>query len=62
MIEQTLIYGLVCIADQWQTVNNANIATMDEDAILLNFDTDEQRQQYVDSHHISISIPAAQGV
>ena len=61
MKQAVLTIGLTCINGEWQMVNNANIATMDEDAILLNFNSEEERQQYVDDNNISISVPDASG-
>jgi hypothetical protein len=55
MIEQTLYYGLVCIAGQWQTVNNANIATADQNAILLNFTSEKKRQAYITENQIQLT-------
>jgi hypothetical protein len=62
MMKQAILnYGLIRINGEWQLVNNANIATMDEDALLLNFNSEEERQQYVDDNNISISVPDASG-
>ena len=55
MIEQTLTYGLVCINGQWQLVNNANIATADQNAILLNFTSEKKRQAYITENQIQLT-------
>lgn len=62
MIEQTLTYGLVCINNEWQTVNNANIATTEQEAILLDFETEEARNEYISNNNISIQLPPVAGV
>jgi hypothetical protein len=53
MKQAVLTIGLTCINGEWQLVNNANIATMDEDAVLLDFETEEARDEYISNNNIS---------
>ena len=62
MKQAVLTIGLTCINGEWQSVNNAHVATTESEAILLEFETEEARNEYISNNNISIQLPPVAGV
>lgn len=52
MKQQILIYGLICIEARWQKLDNVNIIITGADVVFFNFETEQERQEYIDINNI----------
>jgi hypothetical protein len=54
MITKVVKYGLTFINNVWAKIENANIHTVVEDAIILDFETEQERDNYITENNIVI--------